>query len=179
MARSDVPRRRRSLAVRRSLCCLAGALILAGCNVFTSPPTLRGAQVDPDELKQLVPGTSTRKDVQALIGSPTTKGTFDDHWVYISQTTHSRIAMLPGVDKQAVVVLSFDQNGVLRTIDQRGMKDGKSIAMVDRTTPSPGSEASFMQQLLGNIGRFNPGGPAAAGGPQPGDSGASFGTGTH
>lgn len=161
--------------MKRPLCCLAAAFILAGCSVVASPRTLRGAQVDQDELKQLVPGTSTKKDVEALIGSPTSKGTFDDHWIYISQTTHTRIAMLPGVDKQDVVELSFDKDGVLRTIDQRNIRDGKSIAMVARTTPSPGSESTFMQQLLGNIGRFNPGGVAAGGGPQPGESGASFG----
>lgn len=165
--------------MRRSLCCLAAALLLTGCNVVASPRTLRGAQVDPDELKQLVPGTSTRKDVEALIGSPTTKGTFDDHWIYISQTTHTRIGMLPGVDKQNVVDLSFDRNGVLQAITQRDLKDGKPVTMVARTTPSPGSEATFMQQLLGNIGRFNPGGVGTSGigtsGPGPGASGASFG----
>lgn len=164
--------------MRRPLFCLAAAVILAGCSVVSSPRTLRGAQVDQDDLKQLVPGTSTKKDVEALIGSPTTKGTFDDRWIYISQMTHSRIAMLPGVDKQDVVMLTFDRNGVLQSIAQRGMKDGKGVAMVARTTPSPGSESSFMQQLLGNIGRFNPGG-LNSNGPAPGASGASFGSGTH
>ena len=161
--------------MRRPLCCLAAAFFLAACSVVSSPRTLRGAQVDPDELKQLVPGTSTRKDVEALIGSPTTKGTFNDDWIYISQTTHTRIGRLPGLDKQNVVELSFNRDGVLQTIDQRGLKDGKPVTMVARTTPSPGSEASFMQQLLGNIGRFNPGG-LGTNGPAPGESGASFGT---
>lgn len=153
--------------MRRSLCCLAAALVLAACGVVGSPRTLRGAQIDPDELKQLVPGTSTKKDVEALIGSPTSKGTFDDRWIYISQQTHVRVGRLPGVDKQDVLVLAFDQNGVLQSVQQHGMKDANSIAMVDRTTPSPGSEASFMQMLLGNIGRFNPtgvgGGPSGPG----------------
>ena len=161
--------------MRRCLCCIAAVLILAGCSVVASPRMLRGAQVDPDELKQLVPGTSTRKDVEALIGSPTTKGTFDDRWIYISQTTHTRIGMLPGVDKQNVLMLAFDRNGVLQTMDRRDLKDGKPVTMVARTTPSPGSEASFMQQLLGNVGRFNPGGLGTSG-PGPGASGASFGT---
>ncbi len=162
--------------MRRSLCSLAAALVLlGGCGVFSSPQSLRGAQVDPDDLKQLVPGTSTRKDVEALIGSPTTKGTFNDHWIYISQTTHTRIGMLPGVDKQNVLELSFNRDGVLQSMDQHTLKDGKPVTMVARTTPSPGSEASFMQQLLGNIGRFNPGG-LGTNGPGPGSSGASFGT---
>lgn len=161
--------------MRRALLCCTVALTLAACSVVEAPRTLRGAQVDPDELKQLVVGTSTKKDVETLIGSPTTKGTFDDRWIYISQTTHTRIARLPGVDKQDVLVLSFDQNGVLRDMEQHGMKDAKPVTMVDRTTPSPGSEASFMQQLLGNVGRFNAGG-LGSGGETPGGSGASFGS---
>lgn len=152
--------------MRRSFC-LAAALALAACSAVGSPRTLRGAQVDPDELKQLVPGTSTMKDVEALIGSPTSKGTFDDRWIYISQQTRTRVGQLPGVDKQDVLVLAFDQKGVLQSVQQHGMSDAKPIAMVDRATPSPGSEASFMQQLLGNIGRFNPtgvgGGPTGPG----------------
>ena len=156
--------------------CLVALLVLLGaCSVVESPRTLRGAQVDPDDLKQLVIGTSTKKDAESLIGSPTTKGTFDDRWIYISQTTHTRIGQLPGVDKQSVVVLSFDQGGVLRSIEQHGMKDAKPVSMVSRTTPSPGSEASFLQQLLGNVGRFNTGG-LGGGGEAPGGSGASFGS---
>ncbi len=163
--------------MRRLPSCLVALLVLlAACSVVESPRTLRGAQVDPDELKQLVIGTSTKKDAETLIGSPTTKGTFDDRWIYISQTTHTRIAQLPGVDKQSVVVLSFDQNGVLRGIDQHGMKDARAVSMVSRTTPSPGSEAGFLQQLLGNVGRFNAGGLGGGGGETPGGSGASFGS---
>lgn len=160
---------------RFSLCCLV-LVSLAACSVVEAPRTLRGAQVDPEDLKQLVVGTSTKKDVESLIGSPTSKGTFDDRWFYISQTTHTRIGQLPGVDKQSVVVLSFDQGGVLRGMEQRGMKDARAVAMVSRTTPSPGSEASFLQQLLGNVGRFNAGGLAGGGSSAPGGSGASFGT---
>lgn len=163
--------------MRLPLLCLSAFLALGACSVVQSPRTLRGAQVDPDDLAELVPGTSTRKDVEALIGSPTTKGTFDDRWIYISQTTHTRIGQLPGVDKQSVIELSFDDKGVLRTVRQMSMKDAKPIAMVARTTPSPGSEASFMQQLLGNVGRFNAGPSGLGGGGEaPGSSGASFGS---
>ncbi len=116
---------------RRLQSCLVALLVLlAGCSVVKSPRTLRGAQVDPDDLKQLVVGTSTKKDAETLIGSPTTKGTFDDRSIYISQTTHTRIAQLPGVDKQSVVVLSFDQGGVLRGIEQHGHRNSKPISMV-------------------------------------------------
>lgn len=161
-----------------SACCLVAALALAGCSVFEAPRTLRGDKVDSEQLKELVPGTSTTKDVASLLGTPTTKGTFDNRWIYISQVTHTRIGRLPGVDQQRVVVLSFDRNGVLKTIEEHGKKAAKNVAMVSGHTPSPGSEASFLQQLLGNVGKFNTGGPGLSNTPAPGGSGAAFGPST-
>jgi len=135
---------------------------LTSCSVVQTPRTLRGNRVDPDLLKELVLGTSTKKDVTSLIGSPTTHATFDDNeWIYISETTHTRIGQTPGVLKQDVTVLDFDGAGVLRGVKRLNEDDSRDVAVVNRATPSPGSEASFMQQLLGNVGRYNVGGLGA------------------
>ena len=80
-----------------------------------TPITFRGNKVDPDQLKELVPGTSTKTDVSSLIGSPSARASFDDNrWIYISETTQTRIGRTPGVRAQNVTVLTFDQGGVLR-----------------------------------------------------------------
>lgn len=137
-------------------------LPLAGCNtfdVFSYPPQARGEQVDQDMISQLVPGTSTRKDVTALLGTPTSKAPFDDNiWIYVSQVTTPVIAGTQGVEHQHVYAVSFDQNGVLRDVVTRDKADALPVQVVARTTPSPGNRASFLQQLIGNIGRFNPAG---------------------
>jgi len=141
---------------------------LDGCGVIgIFDPTVRqrGSRVDPDALKELIPGTSSRADVQALIGSPTAKATFDDNtWIYISQLTTTRIGRTPGVRRQDVVIFTFDQNGTLRGIARRDKADGAPIAMAAGATPSPGSEASFLQQLFGNVGKFTPAGLPGGGG---------------
>ena len=155
--------------VRRLLlaACLLGPL--AGCGThdfFTFPPQVRGNKVDPDALAQLVVGTSTRQDAVALLGSPTIKATFDDNtWLYISEVTHPVIAGTQGVEDQHVYVLTFDDKGVLTGVEKRSQKDAQPVDVVSRTTPSPGTEASFMQQLLGNVGRFStaPVGPSNEG----------------
>lgn len=143
---------------------LAAALLLGACSLFEPTPTMRGNKVDADQLKELVAGTSTRADVTALIGSPTTKATFDDNtWIYVSEVTAPRIARTPGVLAQNVVVLSFDDQGVLRDVKKLDQEDSVPVTMVARSTPSPGTEASFLQQLFGNIGRFNAFGPGTNG----------------
>ncbi len=124
--------------------------------MFQAPSQLRGNRVDADQLKELVPGTSTKADVTSLIGSPTARATFDDNtWLYVSEVTRSRIGRVQGVVSQQVVKLTFNDQGVLHDVKRLDKDDGVPIAMVSRTTPSPGTEASFFQQLFGNIGRFN------------------------
>src|SRR5579875_2577895 len=72
---------------------LAAALLLAGCGLFDPKPQTRGHLVDADVLKELVPGTSTRADASALLGSPTAKASFDDNtWIYIGETTERQVA---------------------------------------------------------------------------------------
>ena len=162
---------------RQTLVVLGILALLAGCTSFPpfrAPETLHGNRVDDYRLKELVPGTSTQADVTALIGSPTVKATFDSNtWLYLSEVTQIRIARTPGVNSQAVVALSFDDRGVLRDIKKLDQADQLPVTVVARETPSPGTSASFLQQLFGNVGKFNPIGPGAGQGS--GSGGAGFG----
>ena len=134
-------------------------VLLGGCSVLGPTRTTRGNLVDLDQLRELVPGTSTRADVTSLIGSPTAHASFDDNtWIYIGQVTRARVGRLPGVDRQQVVELSFDAGGTLRGERVLGKADGLPVNMAAGATRSPGSEASFLQQLIGSVGHFSPGG---------------------
>lgn len=143
------------------LALIALLLPLAGCSAsfWSFPSQPRGEQVEPNDLAQLIPGTSTRKDVAALLGTPTNPATFDPNtWIYVSQVTHPVIGGTQGVGSQHVYAFTFDQAGVLRKITVKDKADALPVQVVSRTTPSPGTHASFFQQLIGNIGRFNPAG---------------------
>ena len=158
---------------------LISCLLLSSCGWLMPAPQLRGNKVDPESMKELVPGTSTKADVTAVIGSPTAHSTFDDNsWLYISELTQPRIGRTLGELNQNVVVLNFDDKGVLKSIGKLDQDAALPSPMIARTTASPGTEASFLQQLLGNIGRFNPtgasatpGGSTAGGAPGPGIGG--------
>jgi outer membrane protein assembly factor BamE (lipoprotein component of BamABCDE complex) len=151
---------------------LISCLLLSSCGWLMPAPQLRGNKVDPESMKELTPGTSTKADVSAVIGSPTARDTFDDNtWLYISEETQPRIGRTLGELQQNVIVLNFDDKGVLKTINKLNQEDGLPVSVIARTTASPGTEASFMQQLLGNIGRFNP-----TGGMMPGAGAGSGGS---
>lgn len=142
-------------------------------NAISQPPQTRGNRIDPEVLAQLVPGTSSRADATALLGSPTAKGAFDDDtWLYISLVTQPVITGTLALRDQNVVMLTFDRNGVLQSIDKRGLDDRQDVSIVAATTPTPGSNATILQQLLGNVGKFNTGGIGGGqvGGPSSGGS---------
>jgi outer membrane protein assembly factor BamE (lipoprotein component of BamABCDE complex) len=144
------------LRCRLPVALLLGFLLLGGCSFFQATPQVRGNKIDPEALKELVPGTSTKADVTSLIGSPTATATFDDNtWLYISELTRPRVGQVLGVLEQNVVVVTFTGQGVLQGVQRVGKDDSIPVTVVARTTPSPGTEATFLQQLFGNIGRFN------------------------
>jgi outer membrane protein assembly factor BamE (lipoprotein component of BamABCDE complex) len=126
---------------------------VAGCAADVAQ---RGNLPAPEKLAELHPGSTTKDQVARLIGTPSSVGVFDDKaWYYISRRTKQIAFFDPDVLDQQVYILRFDDKGVLTAIDHRGPEDGKEIEPVARTTPAPGRELSFMEQLVGNLGRFN------------------------
>jgi outer membrane protein assembly factor BamE (lipoprotein component of BamABCDE complex) len=141
------------------LCC--ALLALPGCALFSDAPHYRGIAVSQHDLNELTPGLSTQADAQALLGPPTTTEQFNPNdWIYVSQVTKMRIGQTEGMKSQHVVVLGFDNNGTLRTVSQKDTADAVTVAMDSTTTPVPGGKASFMQQLIGGVGSYNPLGTA-------------------
>jgi outer membrane protein assembly factor BamE (lipoprotein component of BamABCDE complex) len=131
------------------------ALALAGCELgFTD---LRGYVPDEEQLAQLEPGRQTRDDVQQLLGSPASQGVFDaeQSWYYISRKTYQFAFLQPEVLDQKVVVVHFDDAGTLRDVRRYSLEDGMVVDPVTRQTPAPGKELTFLEQLLGNLGKFN------------------------
>ncbi len=133
--------------------CAASTLALVAC---TPTVAQRGNTLEDYQIKEIAPGVHTRSDVLKLLGSPTSQGTFDEHiWYYIGRTTEKHGIFDPEVKKERVVAVTFNEEGVVQYIgDVNGEK--VNVPVSDDATPTHGNELTVMQQLLGNIGRFNP-----------------------
>jgi outer membrane protein assembly factor BamE (lipoprotein component of BamABCDE complex) len=133
---------------------LAAALSwLAAC---TGTIDQRGNLPDPERLQEIQPGVHGRQDVADIIGSPSTIGTFSDSkWYYISRRTSKLAFLEPKILDQRVIVIDFDDSGVVNDIVEYTSEDGQEIQIVSRTTPTAGQKLSVVKQLFGNIGRFN------------------------
>jgi outer membrane protein assembly factor BamE (lipoprotein component of BamABCDE complex) len=158
---------------------MTALLALPGCALFSDAPHYRGITVTQHDLNELTPGVSLEADAQALLGPPTVVEEFNPNaWVYVSQVTKLRIGETEGLQKQHVVVLNFDSNGVLKSVTQRDTRDGEKVAMDADQTPVPGGKAGVIQQLIGGVGSYNPlGAGAGAGGANGGAGGLGGGAG--
>jgi len=139
--------------LQRTLAAAALGLSLAAC-----APTVdtRGHLADAMTVHQIQPGVSTRDDVYAVLGTPSTTGTFDQNtWYYIGTRTEKVAFFAPDVIERKVVVIRFDDAGTVQDIQELGRDDGREVELVDRTTPTAGRDLGVLEQMLGNIGRFS------------------------
>ncbi len=148
------------------------AVALAAASLAACVPTVdqRGNLPELDRLAQIQPGTTTREQVTKILGTPSSTGVFDDkNWYYVSRRTKQVAFFDPDVLDQQVYIVNFDDKGVVRGVDHKELKDGREIAPAPGATPAPGRELTFLEQVLGNIGRFNKGSSSSAGGGSPGE----------
>ncbi len=116
----------------------------------------RGNKPDEDEVVQINPGVDDKNRVAQLLGYPSTVSTFSDKtWYYISKRTKTVAFWHPELLEQEVLQIHFDDHDVVQDMKIYSEKDGRQIAYVDRTTPTPGNDLTILQQLLGNLGKFN------------------------
>lgn len=116
---------------------------------------VRGNLPDPDLLEEIKAGDYGRDDVAQLLGSPSTTAMFENEtWFYVSQTTETVAFLAPEVVAQTVVVMQFGEQGDVASVDTIELEDGKIVTPTERVTPTLGHDLTFIEQMLGNVGRF-------------------------
>ncbi len=111
-----------------------------------------------DELAQVSVGVDTRDSVAEKIGAPSSSGVLNDSgYYYVATRIRHYGPRQPKIVSRELVAISFDQRGIVRNIERFGLQDGRVVAFERRVTSSSIEDKTFIRQLLGNLGRFNPG----------------------
>jgi outer membrane protein assembly factor BamE (lipoprotein component of BamABCDE complex) len=136
------------------LASLSAAATIAACAPSVEQ---RGNLPNPDKMSEIHAGETTKNEVVKILGTPSSVSVFnnDKSWYYISRRTAQTAFFDPEVVDQQVYVVSFDDQGVVKAVDHKVLQDGVEVVPVARATPAPGRELSFLEQLLGNLGKFN------------------------
>lgn len=128
------------------------AMLLASCSPQIAT---HGNTVEPDMVPRIVPGVTSQPEVEAILGSPSSISVLDgETWIYVGSRTQTIAFLEPNVLERNVVTVRFDETGIVRAVDAFGTERGREIEVVERETPTRGNDLSFLQQFLGNIGRF-------------------------
>lgn len=143
-------------ALASTTACLALAATITACS---SRIDQRGNLPDSDVLANVEVGHINKQGVQDLLGTPSSVGLFDgETWYYISERTETTAFFAPKVLDRKVIVMKFDDKGILSAMNTLSMDDARQIEMVERRTPTAGTELGVMRQIFGNFGRFEKGG---------------------
>ena len=127
-------------------------LMLQSCSNKT---ITTGNLPDPDLVANIEVGQVSKNEVLELLGSPSTKATFNDNdWYYISEKISTRVFFRHEAINRKVLIIQFDKREIVKKITQLSLKDGEKIEMVDRITPTAGKEMTILKQIFGNVGRF-------------------------
>ncbi|HXC89066.1 MAG TPA: outer membrane protein assembly factor BamE [Stellaceae bacterium] len=154
-SRAMTASRRFSLTTRRSslIVAISASAALSACATTVEQ---RGNLPPPEKVAQIHPGKTTKDDVVKILGTPSSVGVFNDkNWYYISSRTGQFSFFDPKVLDQQVFVVDFNDDGIVKAVDHKTLVDGKEVVPVARATPAPGRELSFLEQLVGNLGKFN------------------------
>ncbi|MBB4286845.1 outer membrane protein assembly factor BamE [Roseospira goensis] len=134
---------------------LALAVVVGACAPEISA---RGNEPTRERLSQIQAGEQSRAEVAALLGTPSTTATFDDEtWYYISAQTQQFAIYEREELERRVIAISFGDDGRVSDVRELTLDDGREVEVVDRETPTLGNELSVLEQLLGNLGRFEGG----------------------
>jgi len=132
---------------------ILSTFLLAACE---SRIEIRGNLPDPDLLASIQSSEYSRSQVAQVLGSPSTVAMFENEtWFYISERRETLAFFEPEVLERKVVIVQFDNTGILTTVAELGIENGRIITPVDRETPTLGNDLNAIEQMLGNIGKFN------------------------
>ena len=149
--------RRTSRLLARLRIALAALLLIgtAGCGNFSE--TYQRGYVLPEGALEQIPIGATQEQVLIVLGTPSTVATVSgDVFYYISQKTERTAAFMPReVKSQRVIAVYFDKNRKVERLAKYGIKDGKVFDFVSRTTPTGGTEMSYLTYLFKIIGMQN------------------------
>ena len=127
--------------------------IITGCE---SQVDSRGNSPDPKLVTSIKPGVHKRHDVERRLGAPSTITTFDNEaWYYISGRVKSVAFLKPKLIKRKILIIKFDKNGIVQKMNELDTTKQKEILFVKRETPTKGKELTFIQQIIGNVGKYS------------------------
>lgn len=142
---------RRFNALRTAIAAASIAALAAasGCAPTTQ---VHGYVPPPSDVSRIAPGVDTMATVEEVLGRPSSSGLLrDSAWFYVQSVFENYAYNPPRVVDRTVLVVSFNDNGVVTGIDRFGVEQGRIVNLTSRTTETGGRQLGVLEQLFGNL----------------------------
>jgi outer membrane protein assembly factor BamE (lipoprotein component of BamABCDE complex) len=126
---------------------IAATVSLSSCQ--TGDVIQNGYVVDEQTLA-LAPVGSSREQVMLSLGTPSATATFDAEVFYYISQKRTRVAafMKPRLVEQNILAVYFNKDGEVARLASYKLEDGRVVDMLSKTTPTGGTELTFLLRLL-------------------------------
>ncbi len=71
----------------------------------------------------------------------------------MGQRTEREAFFRPEITDRKLIAVEFDDTDHVKSVDRIGLDQAVDVEPLEQTTPAVGREITFMEQLIGNIGR--------------------------
>lgn len=141
-------------AVKYAIVALATATLTACSAIYQK----HGYVPTEEQLAEVVVGVDTKDSVAESIGVPTASGVLNDGgYYYVSTLMRTRGAGATKPVSRSLVAINFDSRQVVSGVERYSLEDGRAIPLERRVSSSSVENKTFLRQLMGNLGNFNPG----------------------
>lgn len=130
---------------------VASFTILSGCSdVYHT----HGQIIPTENIAMLQTGRHDKLDVQRFLGSPSSISSFNDQqWLYITTKTVDKPLSPSNMLERNVLIINFDENDKLASIDKKNYQDGREITPIEQETHTQGQSMGVVDQMIDNLGR--------------------------
>tara|TARA_B100001142_G_scaffold288014_1_gene303917 strand:- start:446 stop:889 length:444 start_codon:yes stop_codon:yes gene_type:complete len=129
-------------------------LILLNISSCSSYIEKRGYLFDEENQKEIRIGMQ-KSEVYQLMGSPSTESQENGNKFYYTSNKFYKYAFLnPKEIERTILVVSFNEEDLTENVEKYSLKDGKIINYNSNITIPGGTEATIMQDLFDNTGRY-------------------------
>ena len=128
------------------------AAILTGC---VAQESQHGHQLPQGIVAALQEPNVSQDQVLQMLGTPSSESAFEPGvWYYISEVHQAVAFFQPEVVDRKLLILRFSPAGTLDSVSTLSKTDGREVTLVARETPTEGHKLTLLEQLIGNLGRF-------------------------
>ena len=138
---------------RKSFLLSVALCLLTSCSVEIEE---HGKRIEKDLLNKIEPGSTQKEQVLSILGAPSTEDDFGNTaWFYIASNNKQTALFGNKLVSRSIIKIMFNDKNTVTKITTLTEKDQNTVQHKQEKTPTAGQEIGILQQLLGNVGRFN------------------------